>query len=47
MEIQSYVAEALFYRYFKVLQPIKLILNIHEIIRGYSWYAKLKYNELQ
>ena len=27
MEIQSYVVEALFLRYFKVLQPIKLILN--------------------
>ena len=33
--------------YFKVLQPIKLILNIHEIIRGYSRYAKLKYYELR
>ena len=44
---ESYVVEALFLRYFKLLQPIKLILNIHEIIRGYSWYAKLKYYELQ
>ena len=46
-EIQSYVVEALFECYFKVLQPIKLILNIHEIITGYFWYAKLKYYELQ
>ena len=29
------------------LQPMKLILNIHEITRGYSRYAKLEYNELQ
>ena len=38
-EIQSYVVEALFLRYFKVIQPIKLILNIHKIIRDYSRYA--------
>ena len=25
----------------------KMILNIHKIIRGYSWYAKLKYYKLQ
>ena len=25
----------------------KLIRNIHKIIRGYSWYAKLKYYKLQ
>ena len=47
MEIHSYVVEVLFQRYFKVLQPIKLILIIHPIIRGYSRYAKLKYYELQ
>ena len=47
MEIQSYVVEASFWRYFKVLQPMKLILNIPEIIRSYSLYAKLKYNKLQ
>ena len=41
-EIQSYVVEALFERNFKVLQPLKLILNISEIKRGYSLYAKLK-----
>ena len=41
MEIQSYVVEALFKRYFKVLRPTKLILNIHKIIRGYSRYVKL------
>ena len=32
---------------FKELQPIKLTLNIHKIIRGYSRYAKLKYYRLQ
>ena len=42
-EIQSYVVEALFLHYFKVLQPIKLILCEPEIIRSYSLYAKLKY----
>ena len=42
-EIQSYVVVALFKSYFKVLQPIKLILNI----QGYSPYAKLKYYKLQ
>ena len=46
-EIQSYVVEALFYHYFKVLQPIKLIQNIHEGIRGYFLYVKLKYYELK
>ena len=46
-EIQSYVVKALLSRYFKVLQPIKLVLNIHEVIRSYSWYAKLKYYMLQ
>ena len=45
-EIQNYVVKALFLRYFKVLQPIKFILNIHKIIRGYSWCGKLKYYEL-
>ena len=35
-KIQSYVVEALFLRYFKVLQPMQLVLNIHVIIRGYS-----------
>ena len=33
MEIQSYVVEPLFQRYFTVLQPIKCILNLSEIIR--------------
>ena len=33
--------------YFKVLEPIKLILNIYAIISGYSQYGKLKYYELQ
>ena len=46
-EMQSYVALALFYGYFKVLQSIKLILNISEIIKSYSWYAKLKHYKLQ
>ena len=45
--MQNYVVEALFKRYFKVLQPIKFILNIHKIIKGYSRYAKLNYFELQ
>ena len=35
MEIQGYVVKALFKHFFKVLQPISLILNIHKIIRGY------------
>ena len=35
-QIQRYVVEALFKRYFKVLQPIKLILNIPKIIRSYG-----------
>ena len=46
-EIQSYVVEALFLGYFKELEPIKLILNIHEIIRDYYLYAKLKYYKLK
>ena len=46
-EIQSYDVKALFYCYFKVLQSIKLILNIHKIIRGYSRDVKLKYLELR
>ena len=29
------------------MQPIKLILNIFQIIGTYSWYAKLKYYKLQ
>ena len=41
-EIQSYIVEAVFLRYFKVLQHIKLILNIPQIIRSYSQYTKLK-----
>ena len=44
---KSYVVEAMFYRYCKVLQPKKLILNRSKIIRSYSWYAKLKYYKLQ
>ena len=24
-----------------------MVLNIHKVIRGHSWYAKLKYYELQ
>ena len=47
MEIQSYVVEALFKPYFKVLQPVKLTLDIPEIIQSYSRYAKLKYYKLQ
>ena len=43
----SYVVEALFWRYFKVLQPIKLILNIPEIIGSYSRYTKLKYYKIE
>ena len=46
-EIQSYVVQVLFKRYFKVLKPRKLILNIHKIIRGYSRNEKLKFYELQ
>ena len=46
-EIQSYVGVALFKRNFKVLQPIKFILNVPNIIQSYSLYAKLKYNKLQ
>ena len=47
MEVQSYVVEALFNRYLKVPEPIKLIQNIHDCIRGYSQYAKLKYYDLR
>ena len=46
-EIQSHVAEALFLRYFEVLPPMKLILNIPEIIQSYSLYVKLEYHKLQ
>ena len=43
------VAEMPYIHDFKVhvLQPIKLKLNIHNIIRDYSQYAKLKYYKLQ
>ena len=47
VKIKSPVVEALFECYFKVLQPIKLILNIPKTIRSYPRYAKLKYDKLQ
>ena len=43
-KIQSYVVEGFFCA---ISKPIKFILNIHEIVRGYSRYAQLKYYELQ
>ena len=46
-EIQSYVVDALFFGYLTLLQPVKLILNIPEIIQSFSQYAKLKYYKLQ
>ena len=46
MKIQNYVVEALYKRYFKVLQPINLILDIPKGIQSYSRYTQLKYYKL-